>query len=137
MLVFSTLSMRRQMKKNAASEGKDQKVNPYRVAKETGKSVSEVIAQEEKKKKKDAKKNASGTGKDAKDTADRPDEAPADADGRRVKRVKGPRPIAAAGSSYRTGRKAAAEENARREAARLAKGTTKPKNKSTKGKKKK
>jgi hypothetical protein len=134
MLAFSTISMRRQLKKNAASEGKEQKVNPYRVAKETGKSVSEVVAQEEKKKKKDAMKNTSSASKDA---AVKPAEAPASAGGRRVKRVKGPRPIAAAGSSYRTGRKAAAEERARKEAARLAKGTTKPKNKSTKGKKKK
>jgi hypothetical protein len=129
MLAFSTISMRRQAKKTAASEVKDQKVNPYRVAKETGKSVSEVIAQEEKKKKKSAKKSASSAGKDA---AKKPTEASASADGRRVKRVKGPRPISAAGSSYKTGRKAAAEEKARKEAARLAKGTTKPKNKSTK-----
>jgi hypothetical protein len=137
MLVFSTVSMRRQLKKNAAAEEKDQKVNPYRVAKETGKSVSEVVAQEEKKKKKDAKKNASSASKDA---AEKPAEESASANeaGRRVKRVKGPRPIAAAGSSYRTGRKAAAEERARKEAARLAKGTTKPKNKgTTKSKKKK
>jgi hypothetical protein len=136
MLAFSMISMRRQVKKKAASEGKDQKVNPYRVAKETGKSVSEVVAQEEKKKKKDAKKKSASASKDA---AGKPTEESASesAAGPRVKRVKGPRPIAAAGSSYKTGRKAAAEEKARREAARLAKGTTKPKNKSTKGKKKK
>jgi hypothetical protein len=134
MLVFSVISMRRQAKKSAAAESKEQKVNPYRVAKETGKSVSDIVAQEEKKKKKSAKKNAAGAGKNA---AEKPAEESASMSGRRVKRVKGPRPIAAAGSSYKTGRKAAAEEKARKEAAGLAKGTTKPKNKSTKNKKKK
>jgi hypothetical protein len=125
MLVFSTLSMRRQMKKSAASDEK-QRVNPYKVAKETGKNVTDIIAQEEKKKQKVAKKNASASDKkEAKDTAD----AAPNGSGRRVKRVKGPRPVAAAGSSYKSGRKAAAEKRAREEAERLARGTTKPKSK--------
>jgi hypothetical protein len=130
MLVFSTLSMRRQLKKSTASDEK-QKVNPYKVAKETGKNVTDIIAQEEKKKQKNAKKNTPKGA--AKDDA----EAPAGIDRRRVKHVKEPRPIAAAGSSYRSGRKAAAEKRAREEAERLAKGTTRPKNKNVKSKKKK
>jgi hypothetical protein len=142
MLGFSVISMRRQAKKSAASQEKAQKVNPYKVSKETGKSVTDIVAQEDKKKQKASKK---GDSKDNKKT-DRSGAAATSAETRaggvgnsRVKRVKGPRPIAAAGSSYRTGRKAAAEKKAREEAARMAKGTTKPKNRGggAKSKKKK
>ncbi|MDR1573357.1 MAG: hypothetical protein LBS24_03505 [Clostridiales Family XIII bacterium] len=136
MLVFSTISMRRQMKKTASADDK-QRVNPYKIAKETGKSVTEVVAQEEKKKQRSAKKNASANAALAgKDGAAEKSESATDSL-RRVKRVKGPRPIAAAGSDYRTGRKAAAEKKAREEAERRARGTTKPKGQGAKNKKKK
>ncbi|MDR1245848.1 MAG: hypothetical protein LBK57_02330 [Clostridiales Family XIII bacterium] len=137
MLVFSTISMRRQMKKSAASDEK-QKVNPYKVAKETGKNVTDIVAQEDKKKQKVAKKNAAkGDRNDDKSAVKDGVETAENVDRRRVKRVKGPRPVSAAGSSYKSGRKAAAEKRAREEAERLAKGTTKPKNKSAGSKKKK
>jgi hypothetical protein len=128
MLVFSTLSMRRQMRKTAEASGDKQKVNPYKVAKETGKSVTEIVAKEERKKQKAAKKVQANTSPPGKGTAakEAASEGAASARGRRVKRVKGPRPIAAAGSAYRTGRKAAAEKKAREEAAQRARGTTRP-----------
>jgi hypothetical protein len=136
MLVFSAISMRRQAKKASSAEDK-QKVNPYKVAKETGKSVTEIIAQEEKKKQKTEKKRAPTkvSNADSAGTSDKREDATA---GRRVKHVKGPRPIAAAGSSYRTGRKAAAEKKAREAAEQRARGTTKPKGQGgTRSKKKK
>jgi hypothetical protein len=136
MLVFSTIAMRRQAKKTAAADDK-QKLNPYKVAKETGKSVTEVVALEERKKQKAAKKKtqANVPHADGAGAADASENA--DAGRSRVKRVKGPRPIAAAGSAYRTGRKAAAEKKAREEAERRAKGTTRPKGQGGKSKKKK
>jgi hypothetical protein len=135
MLVFSTLAMRRQAKK-AAAVAEERKVNPYKVAKETGKSVTEIVAREEKRKQKAAKKKAPPSVAPAHEDVAESEPEEAIADRRRVKRVQGPRPIAAAGSSYRTGRKAAAEKKAREEADRLAKGTTGPKRQSAKGKRK-
>jgi hypothetical protein len=141
MMVFSAISMRRQAKKAAVSSEDRQKVNPYKVAKETGKSVTEIVAKEEKKRQKAARKTQPGAspadrGKNGAAGEAAP-EKEAVAAGRRVKRVKGPRPIAAAGSSYRTGRKAAAEKTAREEAARRARGTTRPKGQAARSKKKK
>ncbi|MDR2355178.1 MAG: hypothetical protein LBE16_03175 [Clostridiales Family XIII bacterium] len=135
MLVFSAISMRKQAKKAAAVTDK-QKVNPYKVAKETGKSVEAVVAKEEKRKQQTAKRKAR-TNPSASDKDKAAKEAENEtAGGRRVKRVKGPRPIAAAGGRYRTGRKAAAEKRAREEAARRARGTTKPKGQGARSKKK-
>ncbi|MDR2295990.1 MAG: hypothetical protein LBD95_04250 [Clostridiales Family XIII bacterium] len=128
MLVFSTLSMRRQARKAAAATADKQRVNPYKVAKETGKSVTEIVAKEEKRKRQAAKRRAGAGASAADKDADAKDaESAAAAGGRRVKHVRAPRPIAAAGSGYKTGRKAAAEKKAREEAAQRAKGTTKPK----------
>ncbi|MDR1571535.1 MAG: hypothetical protein LBS32_03320 [Clostridiales Family XIII bacterium] len=132
MLVFTTLSVRRQARKAAENDAKA-KVNPYKVAKETGKSVEAIVEKEDRRKQRLAeqkKKQASGKGGAAA-------EAPAPEPGPRTKRVKRPRPISAAGSSYVSGRKAAAEKRAREEAARRAKGTTKPKGSSSKGRKRK
>lgn len=124
MIVMTTISTRRQARKE--SNQKEEKVNPYKIAKETGKSVEEVMAQIEKdrarKAKKAQKKLESGNDDDYDDDDDL------------VYKVKSPRPISAGGSTYKTGRKAAAEKKAKAEAAKKAKGTTNPKNKS--GKKK-
>ncbi|MDR2089483.1 MAG: hypothetical protein LBP73_09020 [Clostridiales Family XIII bacterium] len=140
MMVFSAISMRRQAKKAAVPEDRP-KVNPYKVAKETGKSVTEIVAKEEKKKRRTARKTQPGASPADRDkngaAGEAASEKEANAAGRRVKRVKGPRPIAAAGSSYRTGRKAAAEKKAREEAARRARGTTRPKGQTARSKKKK
>ncbi len=131
-MIFSTKSMKKEAAKEAEKRGAEEKVNPYKVAKETGKSVEEIVAQDQKKK---AKKAASQARRVAKDKAERDKLAQSIAEAEEkpaggAKHVKGPRPISAGGSTYITGRKALAEE-ARR------KGTTNPKNKSGKGGKKK
>ncbi|MDR3295752.1 MAG: hypothetical protein LBT26_08010 [Clostridiales Family XIII bacterium] len=132
MLVFSSMSMRRQAKKASAAESRE-KMNPYKIAKETGKSVEEIIEREAKRKQKEAKRQDGAAKAGAKPGAAQEKTA---AKGRRVKRVKGPRPIAAAGSAYRTGRKAAAERRVREAAERMARGTTNPKQASRKTRKK-
>lgn len=97
-----------QTKKEAEEQAKEKikeaGYNPYKEAKETGKTVEQVIAEHEKKNKKEEKKSAAG----------KEEEQKRDGDSYRVKK---PQPISAAGSTYKTGRKAKAEaEAARREA---------------------
>ncbi|MEG1584536.1 MAG: hypothetical protein RR361_05750, partial [Anaerovorax sp.] len=104
-------------------------------AKETGKPVEEVMAQLAKEKAKaeaKAKRRSGGNGSNEED--DDEDEEVVVSNN---KRVKGPRPISAGGSTYVTGRKAAAEK-AKLEAERkaLAKNTN-PKNATGKKKNKK
>ena len=137
MIAFTSISTKRQLKKKeeeAVAEDKV-KVNPYKVAKETGKSVQEVVAKTEKEKEKAKaqaekrnKNKASNTGKSAsienefkKDT----------------KRVTGPRPISVTGSSYKTGRKEKAEQERKKAEARANAGTTRPKNSTGKSRNKK
>lgn len=126
MIVMTVVSTKRQEHKK--TEEKPESFNPYKVAKETGKSVEEVMAKHEKDMARKAKK--------AKKKEDNlidfsPDD---DADTYRVKRA---RTIAEAGSTYKTGRKAEAEKKAKQEAERKAKGTTNPKKKGGKKKGKK
>ncbi|MHC1723236.1 MAG: Ig-like domain-containing protein [Aminipila sp.] len=102
----------------------DDKVNPYKVAKETGKSVEAIVAKDQKDKEKHRKKMEKKLAKEAQDEV--LDDNVISNDN---KRVKGARPISAGGSTYITGRKAAAEEAARRKAQA---GTTRPKNKAKK-----
>ena len=113
-----------------------EKVNPYKEAKKTGKSVSEIVAQEQKKREKyEAELEAERAEWEAEKAAEEAERQAAIeaalAAGR--KHVSRPRPISEAGSTYKTGRKALAEKKAAEEAARKAKGTTNPK----KGKKRK
>ena len=107
---------------------KDDKVNPYKEAKRTGKSVEEIVEQDQKNKAKQAEKAARKAAKEADDYDDYIEEG--------VYRVKGPRPIAAAGGKYITGRKAIAEAKKAEEEARKAK-QQQYKAKKGKGKKKK
>lgn len=139
MVFYSSISTKRQMKKQAEENmGKDgAKVNPYKVAKETGKSVEDVVAKTTREKEK-AKVKA-----EKKDShkVQRPG-APADQKGEEVmakdtKRVTGPKPISAAGSAYKTGRKAKAEKEREKAAAKAAAGTTRPKSATGKSKNKK
>lgn len=139
MLIFSSISMRRNLKKEA-EEKSDNKVNPYKVAKETGKSVKDVVAKVDKEKEKAeaivAKKNK-GKASNTKAISISENIQP-DSD---TKRVTGARPISSTGSTYITGRKAEAEKAAAKAAANAAAKTTNPKNatgksKNTKGKKK-
>lgn len=129
MIVMTMVSTRRQAQKQ--TKEKETKVNPYKIAKEKGKSVEEVTAQLEKEKARKAKRK----GNKDKDVEEL--EAPDESGAYKVKRA---RPISDAGSTYKTGRKALAEKKAKEEAEKKAKGTTNPKSKNNKkkgGKKKK
>jgi hypothetical protein len=122
MIVFSTVSMRRQAKKAVESD-ESGKVNPYKVAKQTGKSVEEVVEREAKKKKKAAAPDGAG----AAPAGAAPAASAAPEPGKRVKRVKGPRPASAAGSAHVEARRAAAAKREKAAAEQRAKGTTRPK----------
>jgi len=135
MFVYTLLSTRRQLKKQEAAAQADDKVkvNPYKVAKETGKSVEDIVAKTEKARAKArAKAQAEQTAMEA---AEESANDKADS-GKDTKRVKGPRPIAAAGSTYVTGRKALAEKAAAEQAksaARQGKSGARPKNSGSRG----
>ena len=118
MVIFTTKSMKKDgnsnnQAKQQASKG-DSKVNPYKVAKETGKSIEEIVEKDKKDKEKKAAREAK---KEAKHEAElaaarekliKKGEISADDDKKTswdVKRVKGPRPISAAGSKYVTGKR--------------------------------
>lgn len=138
MIVFTTLSAKRQMKKQeeeARAENKA-KVNVYKVAKETGKSVEHVVAKTEKEKEKARARTQAGK---SKDKAQAQSKAPAKTyeQVKDTRRVTGPRPVSAAGSAYITGRKAKAEKEREKAAARAAAGTTRPKGATGKSKNKK
>lgn len=130
MIVMTVFSNKRQEKKE--TEKKEEKLNPYKIAKEKGKSVEEVMAQLEKEKARKERKAQKKLKGDSSDDMDEDDDTD-------VYKVKAPRPISAAGSTYKTGKKALAEKKAKEEEAKKAKGTTNPKNKKggkKKGKKK-
>jgi hypothetical protein len=136
MIVFTSLSAKRQVKKQEEEERSksDSKVNPYKVAKETGKAVEDIVAKTEKEKEKakaQAEKKNKGKPQDAKKTEQSQDEE------KDTKRVTGARPIAAAGSTYITGRKEEAEKERDRAATKAAAGTTRPKSATGKDKNKK
>ncbi len=127
MIFFTSISTKRQLKKQEEEEAAkgEAKVNPYKVAKETGKSVEDIVAKTEKEK---AKARAQAEKKN-KNKAQQQDKSTVEKDeARDTKRVTGPRPISAAGSTYITGRKAKAEKEREKAAAKAAAGTTRPKN---------
>lgn len=117
-VIFSVKSAQHQVKKERE---KEEKVNPYKVAKETGKSVESVVKEEQKKKaKSQAKKDAEA----AKIEKERAKYRAKNATGKEVLppnhyAVKAKKPISAAGSSYKSGKKAQLE--ARKEAQRMKK----------------
>lgn len=137
MIGYTSLSAKRQLKKQeeeAVAEEKV-KVNPYKVAKETGKSVEQVVAKTEKEKEKaraQAEKKNKGKG-----SVKANEIILADAPTKDTQRVTGARPITAAGSTYKSGRKEKAEQERQRAAAKAAAGTTRPKNATGKSKNKK
>lgn len=124
---FSSKSMKKQEEKAKKEVGVNDKVNPYKVAKETGKSVEEIIEKEKREKEKQQRKAERRKLKKSDDHDDDDKDDDVIDDGK--KHVKGPRPISAGGSTYITGRKAAAEEAARKKAQA---GTTRPKGKKKK-----
>ena len=119
----------RSAKKTAEKQAKEAKVNPYKEAKRTGKSVEEIVEKDQKRKEKLAKK-----AEEDDDDDDYDDDEDYLEEGHY--RVKTRRTVASGGSSYITGRKAEAEARAEREA-RYARNQAKQKKKvKGKGKKK-
>lgn len=118
MVWFTSRSAKSHVKKELIAEGKEDIVNPYKVAKETGKSVEEIVAKDLKEKEKHKKKRDKLHVKQEESSA----ESQATDNGNM--RVKAPRKISEGGSTYVTGRKAKAEVEARK---RAAAGTTNPK----------
>jgi len=150
MFVLMMIFTSRQMKKQAEKDAKDKKVNPYKVSKETGKSVEEIVKKTEKERKRKAELEAKYQkapkkkrirDEDEDDDLDDVDEFDLFDYGNDNKKVKGPRPISAAGSKYRSGKKAKAEREAAKKAKEIAAakaaGTTKPKHQTGKAKNKK
>ena len=113
----------RNAKKTAEKQAKEAKFNPYKEAKRTGKSVEEVMEKEQKRQARKAKSD------DDEEDGDETEDEPYLEEGHY--RVKAVRTVASGGSSYITGRKAAAEERAAREA-RYAKNKKKVKGKGKK-----
>jgi hypothetical protein len=138
MIVFTTLSAKRQVKKQeeeARAENRA-RVNPYKVARETGKSVEDIVAKTEKEKEKARAKAQAGKGKGSVQARSN---APAKTyeQVKDTRRVAGPKPISLGGSAYITGRKAEAEKERAKAAARAAAGTTRPKSATGKSRDKK
>ena len=104
MFFFSSRQMKKHMAEENEGKVKEEPFNPYKEAKKSGKSVSEVIAEHEKEVAKKAAKEA----RHAKNHAEQEVEKIVEETNGNY-RVKGPRPISAGGSSYITGRKAIAE----------------------------
>lgn len=130
MVAMSQVSKKRKERAKAEIAGKIKPANPYKMSKEKGISVEEamaIIAKEKEKRDKRLAKAGIDVEKETKKLKEKLN----------TKRVKGPRPISAAGGKYKTGRKALAEKKAKEEAERKAKGTTNPKSKGKKKKKKK
>lgn len=98
----------REAKKNAKdpkARKKDDKVNPYKEARKTGKSVEEIVAREEKKKEKEEEKKAAESKKKKRHEEEHKVEISTN-----NKRVSAPKPISSVGSTYKTGRAAAAKK---------------------------
>lgn len=134
-LIFSSRNMKKQMAKEQEEKAKEAKVNPYKVAKETGKSVKEVVETDQKEKEKKARQESKKKSKESKTQSNK-----IDVEERKSPnhyKVAGPKPISLAGSTYKTGRKAQAEEAAAKRAVEKKAGTTRPKNQSGKAKNKK
>jgi len=106
-------------KKEVAEEYKRQmeaaKVNPYKEAKKTGKSVEEIVEKDQRDKAKKAEKAAKKAAKEAAAAAEYEFDDYYEEESDNYK-VKGPRPIAAAGGKYISGRKALAEAREARKA---------------------
>lgn len=122
MIAYTSIATKRAMKKEEKKKADEIKVNPYKVAKKTGKSVEAVVAQTEKDKEK-ARERKNGRGAVNEDDASAQEtEMKKD-----TKKVAGARPISVTGSTYITGRKAKAEKEKELAAAKAVAGTTRPK----------
>lgn len=123
MFAFAGLQSRKE--KNDDAKAEEEVFNPYREAKKSGRPVAEVIAEHEKEEEKRKERHRRKREKE-----EEIDQYVREMDEHRF-RVKGPRPVSAGGSSYKTGRKAAAEAEAKKreaeKAARKASGYQKKK----------
>lgn len=125
-MVFFTMRSARKAQEKEKEEHASKGVNPYKEAKKTGKSVDEIVAKDAKNRKK--KEAAEEKRKEAEKRLE--EEILEQMRREKNKRVSGPRPISAAGSSYKVTVQAPKEETPKK----TGKGTTNPKNQS--GKKK-
>ena len=103
MFIFTGLQTKKKAAEAKEKKMADEAFNPYKEAKRTGKSLAEVIEEHEKE---EQKKHSSK--KDADKIEEKKPAHP-------VYKVKAPRPIAAAGSTYASGRKAAEEAKKQQE----------------------
>lgn len=117
MFIFSSRAARKQAENASEGSGVPAPFNPYKEARRTGRTVEEVVAEHEKEVARREAKEARRAAKMASYLDEEEEEEEEAADG--SYRVKGPRPIAAAGGRYITGRKAEAEAR-RAEEERLA-----------------
>jgi hypothetical protein len=107
MVYFSSRTAKKEAEKSKVK--KDEVVNPYKVAKETGKTVEEIVAIEQKKKEKQTQKEA----KKQRHVAENKVEIISN-----NMRVSKARPISAGGGKYKTGKAAIAAKKAAAEKAR-------------------
>lgn len=142
-VVISTRSTKKSKDKNvkgSKDKSNDKKVNPYKVAKEKGKSVEEVVAKDQKAKEKSQQLSQKEKEKKEKEIAKILEEK-----GKRNKvesdpnhkKVKAPRPIKDGGSDYKSGTKARQEAAEKEALKKKTSGTTNPKQVKGKTKKKK
>ncbi len=110
MVIASSRSMKRQKEKEEGFKvKKEEKFNPYKVAKETGKPLKEVIAEEQRRREKEAAKAARKAKRMQEDEFDDDDEIEEYIEPGHYK-VKAVRTVAQGGSAYKTGKKAEAEK---------------------------
>ena len=132
-MVFFTMRSTKKAAEKEKEEKQTKGANPYKEAKKTGKSVDEIVAKNEKARKKKAAAEEKRKEAEARLEAEILEKMRRE----KNKRVSGPRPISAAGSTYKVEVKGPKKE----EPKRTNKGTTNPKNQSGKkknaGKKKK
>ena len=101
MVFYSTRAAKKEANKEAETNKKPEVVNPYKEAKRTGKSVAQIVAEDQKRKAKEAEELAKKKAKEAAllddDDDEEYDEEPASGNIRVARR----RPISAAGSEYK------------------------------------
>ena len=119
-MFFSTRAMKKEMEKTFEAM-KEAPVNPYKEAKRTGKSVEEIVEQDKKNKAKQAQKAAKKNSKEQTSAYQEYLEEYLEIYRKENNyRVKGPRPVSAAGSTYAAARKAEAEARRAKEAEKRA-----------------
>jgi hypothetical protein len=118
MVGFSVLNNKRKAKFKAQTEA-IKAMNPYKIAKDKKMTVEEANAYIEKEKEKVQKRMRKlGIVPEDEKKKEEEEKAKKAERPRDVKKVKAPHPISAAGSTYKTGRKAKAEAKAKKEAAK-------------------